>query len=179
MTRYTPEQAAVYAAENGAGKGRTIPDLDTAQAYCDTVAGSDWWVRRFGAVWPVTVVQGHGNLRRSNARAEPAEGPVIELASKTVIAEGTLLHEMAHVAVRLGSNFHPDAHGHGEPFRTEMLALTAYCRGSDAAGRLAAAYRSRSLTIAVPDGPDWNRCRPFEWQWAPPAAERINGAIAL
>jgi len=135
-------QAAVYAAEE-ATVGRCGQEWSTvraAQAYLDALVGSGWFFDR----WPHLVratIERRGNgatwstcqsLDAGGAGGRPSEGVI--LLAGPVLAQATVLHELAHLLA-------PPDTGHGPAFTEILLELVRHEMGFYAFADLRLALR--------------------------------------
>jgi hypothetical protein len=128
--RLAARQAALYAAEAATidGAGRHWPRLRDAQAYLDGLTGSDWFFERWPTFVRATIERRGQGSTWSTCKALDANGPgdtptegVILLAGQ-ILAQSTVLHELAHLLV-------PPGIGHGPAFAKTLLALVRHEMG--------------------------------------------------
>jgi hypothetical protein len=135
-------RAAVYAAEEAAFGGTTLGEprpLTVLRARAGSVVNGDWWRRAGGP--PTDLVSARPSAGSSSARSGSAGRSIVRLAAGQ-LDELTVAHELAHLLAGV-------EHGHGERFRVAHVDVVAVLAGSAAAGRLAEAYRTFGLALAL------------------------------
>ncbi len=104
------QRARLYRAEEEVHAGRRLPTVAQLQAYVDGVAGSDWFLARWG-VRPFEVRPGYGH-RRATADVNG----VLQLP-RWARSEVVVLHEMAHCLTPVAFA------AHGPEYAGVLLAL--------------------------------------------------------
>lgn len=137
------QRAKLYRAEDEVNPGRRLPTVDKLQAFVDDVAGSDWFLARWG---PRTfeVRPGHGH-RRATADANG----VLQMP-RWARAEVVVLHEMAHCLTPVAFA------AHGPEYAGVLLALVRRAVSPGTAQHLEDAFarhRVRWTPAAVPAVP--------------------------
>jgi len=143
------QRARLYAAERTAfGDPRACParlaTLRELCAYVDQTLGDAWFEAEFGRFASVRVKDGRGTRHAYSAYDLRSRALLLSFP-RWARTRPVVLHELGHAA---SARRHGVIAAHGPEFAGVFLGLVRRFLGPDAAGRLAAAYRSHRVRFA-------------------------------
>lgn len=130
------QQFQLYAAENGACKGRTFKSIEEVQRFYDAIRETPYWERTCPQVKRVEAYENPVNRGESVGSWDASNNAGVCELLRVHWNEREALHEVAHVVTtaRYGSN------GHGPWFARTYLELVASVMGSEAYAELQSAF---------------------------------------
>lgn len=135
------QQFQLYAAENGACRGRTFSSIDEVQAFYDAIRETPYWERTCPQVKRVEAYAMPENKPASVGSWDPTNNAGVCELLPVHWNEREALHEVAHVvtSARYGRN------GHGPWFARTYLELVATVMGTNAYAELHRAFEQAGI----------------------------------